>query len=280
LGLVAESIGKDLNRMTISLSASDHATLFHGWNWMIVDEDALAEQVARVALGKYRHVAKILEGASIAGPKSSADHASAAIQLLTVKTGDDPWHRDGWIFQTISWIAASHTSAGTVTRPPHILKAHKGFDGMQLELSNDAKSVVAVVVFEDKATDNARETIRVEVWPGIEDLEAGNRVTELTHEVSGMLEAQHRLDPSLDIDAALSNILWKEARRYRVSITVGDTHVHTKGRARLFKGFDTKAPGEVKRRRAETLHLPHLRKWMEQFAQRAIAHVNVISAHV
>jgi hypothetical protein len=44
-------------------------------------------------------------------------------------------------------------------------------------------------------------------------LEAGERAAELTQETSAMLEAQLRLDPALDVDTAISNILWKEARR-------------------------------------------------------------------
>jgi hypothetical protein len=267
--------------MTLTLNQVDHEGLCHGWEWVVEDEDALAARVARVALGQYRHVAKILAGVDVTtGPSASLDHVAAAIRLLTVNFGEDPWHRDGWVFQTISWIAAHQQTHGAITRPPHILKAHKGFDGMQLELSGDGKSVLAVIVFEDKATDNARKTIRDDVWPGIVALEAGERVTELTHEVSAMLEAQQQLDPNLDLDTAIANILWKDARRYRVSITVADTHLQKNARARLFKGFDEKAPGDVKRRRAETIYLPKLRQWMEAFAQRAIGHVNAISANV
>jgi hypothetical protein len=266
--------------MTLTLTQTDHENLCHGWIWSIQDEEALAEQVARVALGQYRHVAKILAGASVTGPSASTDHVANAIKLLTVKSGDDPWHRDGWIFQTLSWIAAHQIGQKAVTRPPHILKAHKGFDGMQLELADDGKSVLAVIVFEDKATDNARSTIRDEVWPGIAALEAGERVTELTHETSAMLEAQQRLDPDLDLDAAITNILWKDVRRYRVSITIGETHLEEQARARLFKGFDEQAPGDVKRRRAETIYVPELRKWMNSFAERVISRVKVMSAHV
>jgi hypothetical protein len=266
--------------MTLTLSQMDHGSLCHGWAWTIEDEDVLAERVARVALGQYRHVAKILAGVEASGSGTSTAHVAAAIKLLTVEDGEDPWHRDGWIFQTISWIAAHQQATGAVTRPPHILKAHKGFDGMQIELADGGNYVTAVIVFEDKATVNARDTIRDEVWPGIVALEAGERVTELTHETSAMLEAQHNLNPDLNIDAAISNILWKDVRRYRVSITIGDKHLKGADRARLFKGFDQKAPGAVERRRAETVYLPQLRDWMKGFAERAIDHVKKLSAHV
>jgi hypothetical protein len=268
--------------MTLTLKAINHGDLCHGFGWTITDEDELAKRVARVALGQYRHVEKILNGGTgTSSPTASANQIAAATKLLTLAKDEDPWHRDGWLFQTISWIAAHHETKGVVTSAPHIIKAHKGFDGLQLELSNDGKSVEAVVVFEDKATDNARDTIRDDVLPGIAALEAGERENDLTHEVSGMLDAQVRLDPDLDVDAALSNIVWKSAKHYRVSITVGKTHASEKARAGLFKDFDTSAPGDVKRRRAETLYLPELRKWMDQFAKRVLDHLKAMAvAHV
>lgn len=77
--------------MTLTLTQVDHQQLCHGWTWTVQDEDGLAEQVARVALGQYRHIARILAGANITGPSSSLDHAAAAIKLLTVEAGEDPW---------------------------------------------------------------------------------------------------------------------------------------------------------------------------------------------
>ena len=266
--------------MTLTLAKIDHGELCHGWSWTVADEDELAERVARIALGQYRHVAKILSGAGIPGPSTTAQQARAAIKLLTVGEGEEPWHRDGWVFQAISWIAARQAPSGSVTRAPHILRADKGFDGLQLQLSDDGKVITAVIVFEDKATENARSTIREDVWPGIAALEAGERLNELTHEVSAVLDAHAAADPELDVDSAIANILWKEARRYRVSVTINDTHNSDQARARLFDGYDSNAPGGVERRRADTIYLPRLREWMDAFAARAIASVKRIAADV
>lgn len=100
--------------MVLNLAPTDHTDLCHGYAWTIVDEDALAERVARVALGQYRHVAKILQGANVAGPTTSADHAVDAIKLLTVKAGADPWHRDGWISveQVTAFSSSSRRGSG------------------------------------------------------------------------------------------------------------------------------------------------------------------------
>jgi hypothetical protein len=263
--------------MALTLSSIDHGDLCHGWAWRVDDEALLAERVARIALGQYRHVAKILAGAGVPGPIASAEQARAAIKQLTVAADADPWDRDGWVFQAISWIAALQAPSAALTRMPHIRKSDKGFDGLQLQLSDDGTAIASVVVFEDKATDNARKTIREEVWPGIVALERGDRLNELSHEVSGMLGARAEVDPSFDLDAAIAKTLWHEARRYRVSITVADSHTSEIKRAGLFKGFDESAPGAVHRRRADTIHLPALRQWMRGFSERVIAAIEVIA---
>lgn len=263
--------------MALKLVPIDHGELCHGWSWIVDDKDALAEHVARIVLGQYRHVAKILTGAGVPGPAANPEQANAAIRQLTLAEGEDPWHRDGWLFQAISWIAANQQPSGSLTRIPHIRKADKGFDGMQLELNEAGTSVTAVIVFEDKATNSARDTIRTDVWPGIVALEKGERLNELSQEVSGMLDARAAADPEFDLDTAIANILWHDARRYRVSITIGDTHNNADARARLFKGFDASVPGAAVRRRADTIYLPEMRSWMASFAASVIVKIKVIA---
>lgn len=263
--------------MALTLTQIDHDDLCHGFSWAVADEDALAEQVARVTLGQYRHVARILAGANIPGPSTNAEQAVAAIAHLQVKPDHKSYDRDGWLFQAISWIAAHRGPKASLTRIPHIRKSDKGFDGMQLQLSDDGGTITAVVVFEDKATDHARDTIREDVWAGIVKLENGERLHELTHEVSGMLDVRAAADETFDIDTAIAGTLWAEARRYRVAITIGDTHNSDPRRRDLFEGFDATAPGAVERRRAETFYLPGMRAWMAAFADKVIAKIKVIA---
>lgn len=261
--------------MTLVMTPILHGDICHGHGWIVEDVDLLAERVARVAMGQYRHVAKVLEGLNVVAPKGSTAHAANAIAKMQVAKNGDPWQRDGWIFQIISWIAANqHKTESVVLKPPHIFHAHKGFDGMQLEVSADGKSVSAVVIFEDKASEDPRKTIREDVWPAIAKLEAGQRVAELTHEAAGLLEAQQHLYPDLNVDEAIDRIFWQEARRYRVSITIGDVHKEDADRARLFSDYDTTAKGDVIRRRAETMHFDKLRDWMDEFAGLVIKKLN------
>lgn len=263
--------------MTLVLKQLDHDDLCHGWQWEVGDIDVLAERVARVALGQYRHVAQILEGLAGAAPTGTAHHAADALKKLKLAKNGDPWQRDGWLFQVISWIAANQTKREATLAPPHIFHAHKGFDGMQVELSGDGKSITALVIFEDKATENARQTIKRNVWPDIVGLEAGERIAELTHEASAILERQQHQHPDLNIDDAIDRILWQQARRYRVSISIDDKHKAADDRRKLFKHYDSSADGDVARRRAETMHFDDLRQWMSDFAALVKAKIEAIA---
>ncbi|MBD3740976.1 MAG: hypothetical protein IE930_09990 [Stenotrophomonas sp.] len=256
--------------MPLTLTPVTHGKLCHGSRWVVVDEDDLAGKVAYLALGKSRHVAAILAKIDKKRPATRADAAQGAIKLLTVPMDKDPYHRDGWIFQAISWIAAHRNETGAVVRAPHAILAHKGFDGMQLRLDEADEKIIAVVVFEDKATVNPRKTVIGDVWTGVKALERGERMPELIQETGAILEAHQLRFPDLDIDAAVETILWEEARHYRVAITVGDAHDDDDEREALFKGFDKVAPGSRRRRQAETMCIPDLRKWMSKFAARTI----------
>lgn len=259
--------------MPLTLIPIEHDDLCHGWRWEITDEADLARKVAMVALGQYRHVAQILAGIDKKSLPTHKDVAAEAIKRLTPPDDGDPWHRDGWVFQTISWIAAHRTEKGIVARAPHAIEAHKGFDGMQLRLDKEGKSVTAVIIFEDKATEFPRRTIQTDVWAGIRALEKGERMAELIHDATTILEAQQRSFPGLNVDEAIETILWEEVRHYRVSVTTSHTHAEDAARKRLFKGFDNVAPGATARRRADTMHFDDLREWMKTFCKTAIKQI-------
>jgi hypothetical protein len=239
------------------------------------DEDLLAEQIARVALGQSRQVARILNGAGLASLTSASSNAyNNAVKMLTVAAGADPYHRDGWIFQVMSWIAAYRATPNSIIRPPHMILAHKGFDGLQLIIDDSDGSIEAAVIFEDKATENPRTTIRDEVWPDFEMLEKGDRENVLTADATAALSGY----PGIDTDKAIEKIVWEQVRRYRVSITVSNTHNSDVGRRRLFKDYDTIVQGDISRRRSETFFSTDLRPWMALMANKAITAVRSIES--
>jgi hypothetical protein len=252
--------------MPVHLTPMSHGTLVQGHTWKVQDEKALAELIARVALGHASHVAKILQGAVPQQGPFFQGAVSSAKKMLTVEAGEDPWQRDGWMFQVMSWLAAHLAHPSAILNPPHMRHAQKGFDGVQLEF-DPGTGLSAVVIFEDKATDSPRDTIRDKVWPEFQAFERGDDTNVLIAEVVGLLERQ----PNVDADAVIKQVVWKNVRRFRVSITIGDAHASNIGHMRLFKDYDTHIPGDLKRRQGETFHVTDLRPWMSGLASKALA---------
>lgn len=259
--------------MSIKLTPFTLAPLCTGHSWEVVDENLLARQIAFVALGQSRHVQRALAGAQLRPQPSTASAAPAAIAMLTV-VGHDPSHRDGWMFQVMSWIAAHQATSHALIRAPQMQLAEKGFDGLQLRLDQDNQAVTAAVIFEDKATSNPRATIREKVWPEFSTYETGARDNVLTAEVVALLQTQ----PGLDPDSAIQNVLWKAVRHYRVSVTAGATHREDPGRRRLFSGYNTVAKGPLKRRSGEVFNISDLRPWMDALATKAIHSIRELAA--
>lgn len=252
--------------MSITLTPFTEEDCYFGNTWEIANEAELARQIAVIALGYSHHVQKILEGTGVYNAGYPADGAASAIQLLTV-SGDDPSHRDGWLFQAMSWIAAIQANPSAKQAAPHMQHADKGFDGLQIEIDNDTGQVKCAVVFEDKATINPRRTITREdkgVWKEFRELEDGLRFSFFTAQVLAVIRSETSLIP----DEAIKEVLWKEARRYRLSITVSETHSNDKGRNRLFKGYDVAVSGGVNRRRAETFYQDDIRAWLAALAEK------------
>ena len=243
-------------------------THWSGSDLTIVDEDELARLVAHVALGQYLHVLAILNGTGSSAYAPAGTAREGAVKLLTAKDPDNPWHRDGWLFQVISWIAAQIQDPSSIKSPPHIRIADKGFDGLHLRLKKNKKEIDAIVICEEKATNSPRPTIRDKVWPEFRDLEKGERDNELVAETSALMQQNPAIDPTNGVQAAL----WNGSRSYRVSITVGDKENSAAGRRKLFKGYRKTVPtGGVQKRRAETLYNSDLRAWLSALAEKAVA---------
>ena len=252
--------------MPISFTPIRNGERWAGYEWSVDSDHELARLVARVALGQYRHVLRILTDTDFVGSAPATTALEGARQLLTVPKDSDPFHRDGWLFQTISWIAAHIQDNTSLIAPPHMQHAAKGFDGLHVHIDKNTQTVRSVVICEDKATSQPRKTIRTQVWKEFSDLEAGNRDHLLAAKVSVLLETRPELDP----DQAIQQILWKNVRAFRVAITVDERHGNANGRRRLFKGYSNVVLGEVARRQADTLCLDDLRRWMKRIANKAL----------
>ena len=242
---------------------------WRGFTWTVEDEDELATLLARVAAGQATIVERILKDTECAVSRcSTTGGLQGARNLLSVKSGNSPAHRDGWIFQVISWVA-THLQAyaageRTLIRPPHMIHAEKGQDGLIIEYSNE--DIARVVICEDKATKHPRRQFRRNVLSDFGRYETGARDNELIAGVTSMLGRKS----IKGTDAIVENIFWKEQRAYRVAITVGVNNTSASDRSRLFKGYANTVPGVVSRRRVELMPLADLRAWMNTLAEKAL----------
>lgn len=237
---------------------------FYGYRWEIIDRPALAGVMARLALGDYRYVAKILAGLDAKGLPPASEALKKRVEYIR-NPGKSVDNRDGWLFQMIAWVAAFHADPKVMISPPHQQPAFKGFDSLLLRVDGDPPVVRGVVIGEDKATKNARKMITARVWPEIEIFERGSRDDELVSSVTTLLE---RFYGPEQVDAHIEAAFWKnDGRAFRVCMASHDFQDDDAGRRELFGGFADVAPGDRARRRAETLFTAgDVRTWMNQLA--------------
>ena len=259
-----------MNRMSLKTRPIKHRKLCYGWKWHVDDIDELAKQVALITLGKHRHAISILRDSALPKPKFDADDRKAAKNHISK---GDTRHRNGWLFQAISWIAANSESSSTITRMPQYPKAHKGFDNFQIIMNVSKSTIIGVIVSEDKAVKDARRAIRDDVFPGFEKIENRERITEVTHEVTGMIDQCAVTYKGFDKDNAINNSLWKYNINYRASVTIEKIKIKKKDRKRIFKGYNKKVQGKNRRRMANTFHIKNLDDWMDKFANLVISKI-------
>jgi hypothetical protein len=247
--------------MPIGLTTFSVQDEWEGCTWSIPSIDELANAIAIIAIGQARHVANILHTADLAPKPTTQNIVKGAVSLLSPSGGFA--HRDGWMFQVMSWLAAQLRVPGALMSTPHMKHADKGLDGLQVQIDGNG-TVVALVIFEDKATENPRATVRDSVWPEFLEFESGAEENNIAAKVVDLLATFAHEDP----EQAVADIMWTQVRRYRVSIT--DTQSTDHSQAKLFKGYATTIPGGVERRRAEVFEVVNLRKWMDDLAALAI----------
>lgn len=259
-------------RAAIRLVSCDHDPLCHGFRWEIDNQSALAEMVAWTLQGHSRHAERVLTTLASTALQTWPTAAQQAIDSLTLdddaETDVPRWHRDGLVFQHIAWLVSVIERGNNVAASlPHLLPAHKGFDALLVPLNNKNAATEGIVICEEKATTHPRQQIVKDVWPSIISIDAGERDAELTGELTALLQRYN----VTNIEQILAEAHWLNRKAYRVSITIGPNHDKIPARKRLFAGYDEVATGDVLRRRAETVAIPNLRNWMDDFCLEVIA---------
>lgn len=259
--------------MPLTLTSVTHGNTCQGHRVNIDDYSLLVEYIAHVTTGSFLHVERIINDLQSAGPNHIPTAAKQARERLGVPGNDTQrYHRDGWVFQIISWIAAHISKPGEyLSAAPHCRMADKGFDGILIPIGSSEETVEAIIICEDKATENPRTTVTGKVWPEIVSLEKGERDAEIISEVTNLL--RRRLDDE-SVEKAIQGIYLDESRQYRVCITLPTSCATNSTRESVFVGYDEKAPGDINKRYADSLELDNLRDWMDQLCQDCIVMID------
>ena len=245
--------------LTINFLNDDYC---HGVFFSISDEDALAQAVALVLVQEFTLAKAILndrirdvEAETVILDKNEIEDIIIRRLKPTVN-----YHRDGFLFQLMMWLAAHlDLDNGDLVALPHAQASAKGQDSIVVHRADGA--MIALSICEDKATEHPRDTIRKDVWPEIQNYEAGGRLDELRSNIIATLGLGGV--PADEAIALVRRISWEGKRRYRVRITVQEERSQ-----QLFKGFNELVSGNIERRRGETVNIPDLRTWMNMFSEK------------
>ena len=249
-----------------------------GLNWEVADFQELAKIVAVIAVGQVVHAARILDQLEPNALALSIQQLNeAACEQLTIKSGMNQVqeiaaraHRDGFLFECISWIATRQGANDRIfQKDPHISATSQGLDGLVVELEPIKAQIKTVTICEDKCTANPRDKFRDEVMPTFTE-HHGNQVrgrellatavdiikSEFTNGTEALIAAQRVMDLG--------------CRHYRAALTA--TIVTPEKRAKLFKGYNGLAGIKQSQRIGATFVMNgDLRTWFQQLADAVIA---------
>lgn len=183
------------------------------------------------------------------------------------------WHRDGLLFQHISWIVARQAIPDGYMTSPHVRQADKGFDGFIIELDKSQERIERIVLCEDKASEDPRPLVRKNVWPEIKSIISGDRDDEILADLTTLLKGI----PAIDAESAVDEIFWEGTRHFRVSVATGEDKRKSKSFVHIVKGFDDVVTGTIEKRVAGVLPFDDVRIGLDLLAQEVIAKVEDMS---
>jgi len=215
-----------------------------GDRWVIQDSARLAQLVSIVAMGQALHAREIIRALEPAAPllthKELFNAARQQLQIqgtTTEQRDSSRWRRDGFIFETVSWIAArlAHGDA-VLLKDPHLKSTTQGIDGLMLELDDSATQVTWATLFEDKCTEGPRAMFRGDVMKVFREHHENKRAPELLATAASLISASG-LDSKAATEAA-GRVLDKSYRKYRAALTVAPSEDSQTRRKALFKDYD------------------------------------------
>ena len=256
--------------MSFSYLKCDCSPLVIDQEFEIKNEEEVAEYIAKIVLGHYAHVKRIINALSASNPVITDSDLDIAIERLEKKgkTLKEIEKRDGWVFQIISWLALFFENKGQNfhCQQPHDAPAQHGLDGVAILLNKELK-IENIIITEDKCTEHQRVVIP-DIWKEFTDFEKGIHNNQLINRISALLE---NLDGGKILEENKNDIYKNEIRKYRVGINRNASYEKIEKRKKLFKGYDDCVHGETADRRcASTIYKDDIRNWMGEMCEKAI----------
>lgn len=232
-------------------------------------------------MGQAAHAAQIITELLPAEPAINNQALRLdAKQALTIKGDTDEkrqasrHHRDGLIFEAISWAAAQQETGGeALLRDPHIKSTNQGLDGLMIELDGTRTAIRRATIFEDKCSEDPRRVFRDEILPAFLTYHKNSRASELLTTTAALLE-KAGLNGTNAVEAA-ARVLAKEYRAYRGCLATTQEDDSQERRKRLFKNYEELDGITASQRIGGILvTTADLRAWFHDLAGRAIAYIN------
>lgn len=252
-----------------------------GSKWTVANEKQLAGLIATIVMGQAMHAEHIIEELILAKPAFSNEALKKeAITKFTVqedkqspRVGYPRYHRDGLIFELISWIAAKQVSGERCyLKDPHTSSTSQGLDGVMIELSDDRSEIVKSTIFEDKCSENPRETFTQKVIPGFLDRHSNTRNSELIAAAANLIKMSGATSKQAMI--MVNKILDNKTRHYRAGFALTTNFDNESGQKELFNGYEKIEDISQEQRIGASLIVDDdLRDWFDSLANKIVQYI-------
>jgi hypothetical protein len=182
-------------------------------------------------------------------------------------------HRDGLLFQHISWVAARLAMPNGYMTSPHVRQADKGFDGFIIELDDSGREIERIVLCEDKASKSPRALISSSVWPEITSIRKGERDDEILADLVTLLKSI----PDIDAERAVDEVFWEDVREFRVAVATSESQRKAGNFLHIIAGFEATAEGAIETRTAGVLAFDDVRQGLAELAREVMMKVEEIA---
>ncbi len=237
-----------------------------GTDWMVADGDALAEVCAQIMIGRALHAAMILDGSHPVGTPpiiSAALKEKLRIELHPV-SNPKIYHRDGLLFEIISWVAARLTATpNDAISDPHLKATNQGTDCLKVTVDPITRTLTRATVYEYKCTTNWRQLFSQDVLAAFREYVSGERDNQLAQAaITLLIELGFTSD---ERNAAYDQLIRARPLAFQASLTVAPSGFGAAERLALFTGYDAIA-GDIVTRGGNTMPLDDVRSWFAGFA--------------